>query len=165
MGSFRKIPAIREKYRKLFDADVMLWWFAADWAVARRNFEQRRYPCAILRHPDKKNRGCAPRDQCTLSLARGVCATLHRHLDPTRPDQGEHARHPRRLRRKAIGRPRSIHPPIHKRREAPVIHLKYPKAPIPDQGFFTFLLTSIVLQEQNPGLGNHEGQWPSMRTE
>ena len=30
--------------RKLFDADVMLRWFAADWAVARRNFEQRRYP-------------------------------------------------------------------------------------------------------------------------
>jgi hypothetical protein len=22
----------------------MVWWFAADWAVARRKFEQRRYP-------------------------------------------------------------------------------------------------------------------------
>jgi hypothetical protein len=30
--------------RKLFDSGVMLWWFAADWAVARRKFEQRRYP-------------------------------------------------------------------------------------------------------------------------
>ena len=30
--------------RKLFDGEVMLWWFAADWAVARRKFELRRYP-------------------------------------------------------------------------------------------------------------------------
>jgi hypothetical protein len=30
--------------RKLFDGGVMLWWFAADWAVARRKFEIRRYP-------------------------------------------------------------------------------------------------------------------------
>jgi hypothetical protein len=27
--------------RKLFDAGVMLWWFAADWAVARRKFIER----------------------------------------------------------------------------------------------------------------------------
>jgi hypothetical protein len=27
--------------RKLFDAGVMLWWFAADWAVARRKFKER----------------------------------------------------------------------------------------------------------------------------
>jgi hypothetical protein len=81
-------------------------------------------PCAILRHPDKKNRGCASRDQCTLSLAPGVCATLHGHLHSTRQNLGEHARHPRKLRRKAIGRPRSASsPPIYKRREAPVIHL------------------------------------------
>lgn len=26
---------------KLFDAGVMLWWFAADWAVARRKFQWR----------------------------------------------------------------------------------------------------------------------------
>jgi hypothetical protein len=30
--------------RKLFDGGVMLWWFAADWTVARRKFEQRGYP-------------------------------------------------------------------------------------------------------------------------
>jgi hypothetical protein len=30
--------------RKLSEGGVMLWWFAADWAVARRKFEQRRYP-------------------------------------------------------------------------------------------------------------------------
>jgi hypothetical protein len=30
--------------RKIFDSGVMLWWFAADWAVARRKFELRRYP-------------------------------------------------------------------------------------------------------------------------
>ena len=29
---------------KLFEAGVMLWWFAADWTVARRKFEQRGYP-------------------------------------------------------------------------------------------------------------------------
>ena len=27
--------------RKLFDGGVMLWWFAADWAVARRKFIER----------------------------------------------------------------------------------------------------------------------------
>jgi hypothetical protein len=27
--------------RKLFEAGVMLWWFAADWAVARRKFMER----------------------------------------------------------------------------------------------------------------------------
>ena len=27
--------------RKLFEAGVMLWWFAADWAVARRKFKER----------------------------------------------------------------------------------------------------------------------------
>jgi hypothetical protein len=27
--------------RKLFDGGVMLWWFAADWAVARRKFVER----------------------------------------------------------------------------------------------------------------------------
>src|SRR4029077_9563459 len=30
--------------RKLSDSSVMLWWFAADWAVARRKFQLRRYP-------------------------------------------------------------------------------------------------------------------------
>ncbi len=30
--------------RKLLDGGVMLWWFAADWAVARRKFQLRRYP-------------------------------------------------------------------------------------------------------------------------
>ena len=30
--------------RKLSEGGVMLWWFAADWAVARRKFEQRRHP-------------------------------------------------------------------------------------------------------------------------
>jgi hypothetical protein len=27
--------------RKLFEGGVMLWWFAADWAVARRKFKER----------------------------------------------------------------------------------------------------------------------------
>ena len=31
------LPAVR----KLFDGGVMLWWFAADWAVARRKFAER----------------------------------------------------------------------------------------------------------------------------
>jgi hypothetical protein len=31
------LPAVR----KLSEAGVMLWWFAADWAVARRRFEER----------------------------------------------------------------------------------------------------------------------------
>jgi len=30
--------------RKLFDSGVMLWWFAADWAVARRKSQPRRFP-------------------------------------------------------------------------------------------------------------------------
>jgi hypothetical protein len=31
------LPAVR----KLFDGGVMLWWFAADWAVTRRKFAER----------------------------------------------------------------------------------------------------------------------------
>ncbi len=31
------LPAVR----KLFEGGVMLWWFAADWAVARRKFAER----------------------------------------------------------------------------------------------------------------------------
>jgi hypothetical protein len=37
-------PECLNTVRKLSDSGVMLWWFAADWAVARRKFEQRRYP-------------------------------------------------------------------------------------------------------------------------
>jgi hypothetical protein len=37
-------PDHLDAVRKLSEAGVMLWWFAADWAVARRKFEQRRYP-------------------------------------------------------------------------------------------------------------------------
>jgi hypothetical protein len=36
-------PECLDSVRKLFDGGVMLWWFAADWAVARRKFELRRY--------------------------------------------------------------------------------------------------------------------------
>jgi len=32
--------------RKLSESGVMLWWFAADWAVARRKFQLRRNPHA-----------------------------------------------------------------------------------------------------------------------
>jgi hypothetical protein len=34
-------PEYLDTVRKLFEAGVMLWWFAADWAVARRKFIQR----------------------------------------------------------------------------------------------------------------------------
>jgi hypothetical protein len=37
-------PECLDTVRKLFDGGVMLWWFAADWAVARRKFQLRRYP-------------------------------------------------------------------------------------------------------------------------
>jgi hypothetical protein len=37
-------PECLNTVRKLSDAGIMLWWFAADWAVARRKFELRRYP-------------------------------------------------------------------------------------------------------------------------
>ena len=37
-------PEHLDTVRKLFDGGVMLWWFAADWAVARRKFQLRRYP-------------------------------------------------------------------------------------------------------------------------
>jgi hypothetical protein len=37
-------PEHLDAVRKLFDSGVMLWWFAADWAVARRKFQLRRYP-------------------------------------------------------------------------------------------------------------------------
>jgi hypothetical protein len=33
-------PEHLDAVRKLFDGDVMLWWFAADWAVARRKFKE-----------------------------------------------------------------------------------------------------------------------------
>jgi hypothetical protein len=34
-------PECLDAVRKLFDGGVMLWWFAADWAVARRKFAER----------------------------------------------------------------------------------------------------------------------------
>ena len=34
-------PEHVDAVRKLFDGGVMLWWFAADWAVARRKFIER----------------------------------------------------------------------------------------------------------------------------
>ena len=34
-------PECLNTVRKLFDGGVMLWWFAADWAVARRKFKER----------------------------------------------------------------------------------------------------------------------------
>src|SRR5229473_5754800 len=34
-------PECLDTVRKLFDSDVMLWWFAADWSVARRKFMER----------------------------------------------------------------------------------------------------------------------------
>jgi len=37
-------PECLSTVRKLFDSGVMLWLFAADWAVARRKFQLRRYP-------------------------------------------------------------------------------------------------------------------------
>ena len=37
-------PKCLNTVRKLSDSGVLLWWFAGDWAVARRKFELRRYP-------------------------------------------------------------------------------------------------------------------------
>ncbi len=37
-------PECLDIVRKLFEAGVMLWWFAADWAVARCKFQERGYP-------------------------------------------------------------------------------------------------------------------------
>jgi hypothetical protein len=37
-------PECLDTVRKLSEGGVMLWWFAADWAVARRKFQLRRYP-------------------------------------------------------------------------------------------------------------------------
>jgi hypothetical protein len=37
-------PECLNTVRKLSEAGVMLWWFAADWTVARRKFAQRGYP-------------------------------------------------------------------------------------------------------------------------
>ena len=34
-------PEHLDTARKLFEGGVMLWWFAADWAVARRKFKER----------------------------------------------------------------------------------------------------------------------------
>jgi hypothetical protein len=34
-------PEHLDAVRKLFDGGVMLWWFAADWAVARRKVKER----------------------------------------------------------------------------------------------------------------------------
>src|SRR6266852_1534744 len=34
-------PERLDEVRKLFDGGVMLWWFAADWSVARRKFAER----------------------------------------------------------------------------------------------------------------------------
>jgi hypothetical protein len=37
-------PECLDSVRKLSESGVMLWWFAADWAVARRKFAERGYP-------------------------------------------------------------------------------------------------------------------------
>jgi hypothetical protein len=37
-------PECLDAVRNLFESGVMLWWFAADWAVARRKFAERGYP-------------------------------------------------------------------------------------------------------------------------
>ncbi|HLO05508.1 MAG TPA: hypothetical protein VK198_02620 [Terriglobales bacterium] len=37
-------PEHLDAVRKLSEGGVMLWWFAADWAVARRKFIERGYP-------------------------------------------------------------------------------------------------------------------------
>ena len=37
-------PECLNTVRKLSEAGVMLWWFAADWTVARRKFQLRGYP-------------------------------------------------------------------------------------------------------------------------
>ena len=37
-------PECLNTVRKLSEAGVMLWWFAADWDIARRKFQLRRYP-------------------------------------------------------------------------------------------------------------------------
>ena len=37
-------PECLDTVRKLSEGGVMLWWFAADWAVARRKLKQRGYP-------------------------------------------------------------------------------------------------------------------------
>jgi hypothetical protein len=34
-------PECLDTLRKLFEAGVMFWWFAADWTVARRKFKER----------------------------------------------------------------------------------------------------------------------------
>ncbi len=38
------LPECLDTVRKLSEGGVMLWWFAADWTVARRKFKQRGYP-------------------------------------------------------------------------------------------------------------------------
>jgi hypothetical protein len=37
-------PECLNTVRKLFEGGVMLWWFAADWAVARRKYKERADP-------------------------------------------------------------------------------------------------------------------------
>jgi len=37
-------PEHLDAVRKLFDGGVMLWWFAADWTVARRKYKERADP-------------------------------------------------------------------------------------------------------------------------
>ena len=90
-------PECLDIVRKLFDAGVMLWWFAADWAVARRKFKERgTLPVELFDIQIRKNRRCSAGNQHPLSLAQGLHAALHRHLHPTGQDLGKHARHPGR---------------------------------------------------------------------
>ena len=114
MGSFRKIPAIREKYRKLFDADVMLWWFAADWAVARRNFEQRRYPmCKYFDIQIRKVEAALPE----------INALFRSHVEYALPPPRACSTPSQTPPESDRPTPLRIQPPIYERREAPVIHL------------------------------------------
>src|SRR6266478_1816517 len=43
------LPEHLNTVRKLFEGGVMLWWFAADWAVARHKFKERStYPVGLF---------------------------------------------------------------------------------------------------------------------
>jgi hypothetical protein len=66
--------------RKLFEAGVMLWWFAADWAVARRKFVERggKGPVAVFDIQIRKIEAALPE----------INALFRSHVEYTLPSTG-----------------------------------------------------------------------------
>ena len=85
-------PEHLDAVRKLFKGGVMLWWFAADWAVARRKVQrtwQSLRPVEDFDIQIQKIEAALPEINALFRVARGVRVAFDWHLHPTRKNLGK----------------------------------------------------------------------------